>query len=141
MELETSSFKVSTDDRVELRKITDRVEDAIDESDAGDGLVFVSTPHTTVALFTNEYEKRLTQDIIDFFGEYVPPEGGYLHDRHHVATETQPNAHAHIITSMVHTPVLALLQDGTLQLGQWEDVLFFDLDGPSTRTVRVTILE
>ncbi|RQG98971.1 secondary thiamine-phosphate synthase enzyme YjbQ [Natrarchaeobius oligotrophus] len=141
MELDTYSFEVSTDDRAELRRITDRVEGVIDESDASDGLVFVSTPHTTVALFTNEYEKRLTQDIIDFFAAYVPPEDGYLHDRHHVATETQPNAHAHIITSMVHTPVLAVLEDGTMQLGRWEDVLFFDLDGPSTRTVRVTILE
>ncbi|RQG90056.1 YjbQ family protein [Natrarchaeobius halalkaliphilus] len=141
MEIESHAFEVTSTDRWELTAITDLVEEAVAESGAENGLVFVSTPHTTVALFTNEYEKRLTEDIIGYFEELVPPEDGYLHDRHHVATETQLNAHAHIVCSMLHTPVFVVLEDGALRFGNWEDVLCFDTDGPSTRTVQVTIFE
>ena len=106
-----------------------------------DGLVYVSTPHTSAALSTNEYEEKLLSDMIDKFKEIAPPDDGYYHDLDHITAGEQPNAHAHLLSAMIKRPVLLLLEEGELDLGSWEEVMFFELCGPRTRTINVTVLQ
>ena len=112
----------------------------IEEIGASDGLAYMSTPHTSAALSTNEFENKLLYDMVDFFKELVPPDAGYAHDIDHYERDEQPNAHAHILSAMIKRPVLLMLRDGELDLGTWEEVMFYELSGPRTRTVDVTVL-
>jgi secondary thiamine-phosphate synthase enzyme len=141
MEIRQRSFGVETGDRFEVHNVTPEVEASLAELGATDGLVYVSTPHTSAALSTNEHEEKLLDDMIETFTRLVPPDDGYAHDRDHVEAGEQPNAHAHLISAMIKRPVLLVLRDGVLDLGTWEEVLFFELCGPRERAVDVTVLE
>lgn len=141
MELQTSQFSVESSSRFEILNVSPEVVATVEDLGATDGLVYVSTPHTSAALSTNEYEEKLLNDMIDKFKEIAPPDDGYYHDLDHITAGEQPNAHAHIISAMIKRPVLLLLEDGGLNLGTWEEVMFFELCGPRERTIDVTILQ
>jgi secondary thiamine-phosphate synthase enzyme len=141
MELQTKQFSIESDGRFEILNISPKVEASIEELGITDGLVYVSTPHTSAALSTNEYEEKLLNDMIDKFKELVPPDAGYYHDLDHITAGEQPNAHAHLISAMIKRPVLLLLEAGELNLGTWEEVMLFELCGPRERNIDVTILQ
>jgi len=141
MELATRTFAVDTDERMEIQPVTPRVADLVEGTGATDGLVAVDTRHTSAAVGTNEAEERLLRDVLEKFTDLVPPGEWYFHDQGHVDTDTQRNAWAHIVSAMVRGPVLVVLEDGDLRLGTYEEVLFFEFDGPRERTVEVTVLE
>jgi secondary thiamine-phosphate synthase enzyme len=134
------NFEISSTDRFEILNVTPKVKATLEKLEATDGVVLVSTPHTSAALATNEHEEKLLDDMIDYFRDLVPPDAGYTHDRDHIERGEQPNAHAHIISAMIKRPVLLMLEGGELNLGTWEEIMFFELCGPRDRTVDVTVL-
>jgi secondary thiamine-phosphate synthase enzyme len=140
MQITEGSFEIETGDVFDIQNVTPQVEAVVEDTGAEDGLVYVSTPHTSAALSTNEYETKLLYDMIDFFEELAPPDAGYAHDVDHYERDEQPNAHAHILSAMINRPVLLMLRDGELDLGTWEEVMFYELCGPRTRTVDVAVL-
>lgn len=139
MELSTTGFTVESTSRFEIRDVSPEVEAAVESLPATDGLVYVTMPHTSAALATNEYETKLVDDMIDTFTGLVPPDDGYDHDVDHIEAGEQPNAHAHLIAAMIDQPVLVVLRDGELELGTWEAVMFFELCGPRERRIDVTV--
>jgi secondary thiamine-phosphate synthase enzyme len=141
MELSTYQLSISSERRFDILNVTPEVEATLDESGVNDALVYVSTPHTSAALSTNEYEEKLLDDMIDWFKEIAPPDDGYYHDLDHITAGEQPNAHAHLLSAAIKRPVLLLLRDGELDLGTWEEVMFFELCGPRERTIEVTVLQ
>lgn len=141
MEIQRSEFTIESSNRFEILNVSPEVEGALEEMGSTDGLVYVSTPHTSAALSTNEYEEKLLNDMVDKFKEIAPPDDGYYHDLDHITAGEQPNAHAHLLSAMIKRPVLLLLEDETLDLGTWEEVMFFELCGPRERTITVTVLE
>lgn len=140
MELSSARFTVETERRFEILNVTPEVEATLERLDAGDGLVVVSTPHTSAALSTNEHDEALLDDMVDTLTALVPPDDGYAHDVDHVDAGEQPNAHAHLLSALVKRPVVLLREAGQLGLGPWEDVLFFEFCGPRTRRVEVALL-
>jgi secondary thiamine-phosphate synthase enzyme len=141
MELRSKRFSVASEGRLEVLNVTPELKAAVAELEATDGLVLASTPHTSAALSTNEYDEPLLEDMIATFTDLVPPNDGYFHDLEHIREGEAPNAHAHLISAMIKRPVLLLLEQGELGLGTWEEVLFFELCGPRKREVEVTVLE
>lgn len=141
MEIHDDSFEIRSGDRFEILNVTSEVEATIETFGVTDGLVYVSTPHTSAALSTNEFEEKLLDDMIDKFKDLAPPDDGYYHDLDHIRAGEQPNAHAHLISSMIKRPVLLVLREGSLDLGTWEEVMFFELCGPRDRSVDVVALE
>lgn len=140
MDITEASFTISSADRFEILSVTDQVEAAIAEMGISNGLALVTTPHTSAALSTNEFEEKLLDDMIDKFKELAPPDDGYYHDLDHISAGEQPNAHAHLISAMIKRPVLLMFRDGELDLGTWEEIMFFELCGPRDRIVDVAVL-
>ena len=140
MQVHSGAVSVETTDRLDVRDVTAEVTAAVEEIDADDGLVWASTPHTSAALSTNEFEEKLVFDMKQQFVEMVPPDDGYYHDTDHVHRGEQPNAHAHILATIIDQPVLALLDDGDLQLGAWEAIMLFEFCGPREREVEIHVL-
>ncbi|WP_455200612.1 secondary thiamine-phosphate synthase enzyme YjbQ, partial [Kaarinaea lacus] len=106
------------------------------------GLVVITSRHTTTALFINEYEQRLVQDVKDFFQQLVPAHKKYLHNDIHLrdCPQDEPeNAHSHIIAMLLSNSETIPLIDGALAIGQWQSVLFAELDGPRSRTLNVQL--
>lgn len=45
------------------------------------------------------------------------------------------NAHSHLMAMMLSTSEVIPLVDGKLAVGNYQSILFFELDGPRKRTV------
>ncbi|MFB6233335.1 MAG: secondary thiamine-phosphate synthase enzyme YjbQ [Haloarculaceae archaeon] len=122
------AFTVSTDDRLSVVDVSDRVEAALPADASGTATVFVR--HTTAAVTVNEAEPRLRSDFENAL-EGLVPDQGWNHD------QLDGNADAHVRAMLVGPSATVPLADGSLDLGTWQSVLFVECDGPRERTVRV----
>jgi secondary thiamine-phosphate synthase enzyme len=120
---------VSTDGRIDVVDVTDRVEAALPAIERGVCTAFVE--HTTAALSINESEPRLLEDVESFVAEQSAPEG-WAHDA------LDGNADAHLRSSLFGRSVSVPIRNGELALGTWQSVLLIECDGPRTRTLSVT---
>ena len=121
-------FTVETDAKTTVVDITDRVEDALPADAEGVCTVFVR--HTTAGVVVNENERRLLGDLADGLDTLVPDEG-WNHDA------LDGNADSHVRAMLVGASETVPVEDGELQLGRWQSVLFVECDGPRRRTVDV----
>ncbi|MEF8906398.1 MAG: secondary thiamine-phosphate synthase enzyme YjbQ [Haloarculaceae archaeon] len=123
-----AAFTVSTDERLSVVDVTDRVREALPADAAGTATVHVD--HTTAAVTVNEAEPRLLGDFESALSDLVPDEG-WDHDA------LDGNADAHVRAMVVGPSVTVPVTDGQPDLGTWQSVLLVECDGPRTRTVRV----
>lgn len=123
----TISFSVSSRKRVEAIDVTAEVQQAVSDSGLEAGLAAVFVPHTTCALFVNEFESNLVQDCEKFFSSLAP--GSWKHD------SVDGNAGAHLVNSLVGVSKVFLVEGGKLVLGSWQSVVLLELDGPRSRRV------
>jgi len=126
--MSTETLQISTNERLEVLDVTDRVANAIPTDATGTITVFVE--HTTAAVTVNEVESRLLGDFETALGDLVPDEG-WDHD------QIDDNADSHVRAMLVGPSVTVPVDDGSLQLGTWQSILFIECDGPRTRQVRV----
>jgi secondary thiamine-phosphate synthase enzyme len=122
-------FSVSTDARLDVVDVTDRVADAV-PADADKGTLTVFVEHTTAGVVVNEAEPGLLDDVRTFLDDLVPDEG-WAHDR------IDDNADAHLRALLLGPSATVPVVDGSPALGRWQSVLFVDCDGPRERTVQV----
>ena len=126
----TVEFDVSTDDRLAVADVTDRVGAAL--PDDADGVCTVFVRHTTAGVCVNEGESRLLADFERLLDGLVPDEG-WRHD------ELDGNADAHLRALLVGNGATVPVDGGYLDLGTWQSVLLVECDGPQTRTVTVVV--
>ena len=125
---------INTNQNVEVINITSNVNDFIRKHDTTNGLVNLSTKHTTSSIMINEDEEGLKKDYAKFL-EKIVPNDNYLHDR------IDNNATSHL-KAMLTTPTQTLpIIDGKISLGTWQSIFFVELDGPrSNRTINIMII-
>ncbi|MEM0302970.1 MAG: secondary thiamine-phosphate synthase enzyme YjbQ [Archaeoglobaceae archaeon] len=123
-------LEVKTKKKTEILDITEEVEKML----KGTGIALIYTPHTTASIILNEAESGLLEDILKALEKIVPQNVSYRHN------EIDNNAEAHIKASLLGNSVLIPFENGKLQLGTWQRVLFLEFDGPRTRKVFVRVL-
>lgn len=127
------SIQVTTDERVQVLDVTDRVANEI--PDDADGVAIVFVQHTSAGITVNEAESRLLRDVEDALERLVPEDGGWAHDA------IDDNADAHLRSLLLGSNVSVPVDDGELGLGTWQSILLVEGDGPRTRTIRVSVVE
>ncbi|MFB6169644.1 MAG: secondary thiamine-phosphate synthase enzyme YjbQ [Haloarculaceae archaeon] len=123
-----ASFEVSTDRRLQVLDVTDRVAATL-PADAT-GTVTVVSAHTTAGVTVNEADPALMGDVETFLGEQVA-DSGWAHD------DLDGNADSHLRALLVGASETLPVSGGSLDQGTWQSVLLVECDGPRTRTVRV----
>lgn len=120
-----------TPHRRDYVNITDRVQDFVVRSGIHDGFCLVNPMHITAAVYVNDDESGLIQDIDDFLERLAPhePVSGY---RHNVGED---NADAHIKRQLMSHQVVLAITDGRLDLGPWEQVFYAEFDGRRRKRV------
>lgn len=135
---------VSTGRPFEVRDIGKDICAMVRESGILEGMVTITSLHTTCALTINENEERLLEDIRNLFLTIVPPDGAYMHNDLHLRVNIPPdeprNAHAHLIAMMLGNSETLAVHDGRPMLGRFQSILFLDMDGPRERTLAVQVL-
>ena len=125
-------LKIKTNSRVELIDITDKVNYALDETGAANGLCNLFVTHTTAALIVSEnWDPDVTTDMLAQLERIVPRENSYRHG--------EGNSQAHILSVMLSTSINIPVRRGKLALGKWQGVMLAEFDGPRERNVIVSV--
>ena len=134
------TLRVVTDSRVELYNVTDRIKDLVKSSGVKAGFLILSSLHTTTAVFINEFQAALMADVKNFLERLAHRENGYLHNCEDCSDCERKNADAHIRALVLGHNVTLPIQEGKIPLGQWQSILFAELDGPRERSLTAQVI-
>ena len=132
--IRTEALHFTTGGPNEFWDLTDLVREVVARTGVRHGQVTVYTPHTTTSIVINESETGFLNDFRSFIGRTVPTDVYYEHDDHSVRTENLQedefiNGHAHVRQLLVGQPSVTVpVVDGEVLLGQWQRVMFVELD-------------
>jgi thiamine phosphate synthase YjbQ (UPF0047 family) len=140
-----------TSERREFVRITQDVQDAVDESGVEEGLALVSAMHITAGVWVNDDEPGILADALEWLDKLAPPSwrppaGGVAQEllpeggdyRHHRGGED--NGDAHFKNLLVHHQVVLPVTAGRLDLGPWQQVFYAEFDGGRAKRLVIKIL-
>lgn len=137
--IRTEALHLQTEAANEFWDVTDCVRAVVARSTVRHGQVTVSTPHTTTSIVINESETGFLNDFRRTVDLVVPEDAYYEHDDHSVRTENLEedefiNGHSHVRQLFVGQPSVTVpVVDGEVLLGQWQRVMFVELDQARAR--------
>src|SRR5205809_2266456 len=137
MKVFNTSFTLSTEERTEVSDITKLVREAVQQFPVANGIVLINTLHTTCALFLNEFQGALIDDLKTLMERLVVERGGYRHDDPRYSDCERGNAHAHLRAALLGRSIAIGVNDGDLTLGRFQSIIFAEMDGPRTREINV----
>jgi secondary thiamine-phosphate synthase enzyme len=118
----------------EFVNITERVREVVRASGVADGLALVSSMHITAAVYVNDNEAGLLEDIAAWADRLAPP-GDYAHHR-----TGESNGDAHLKHLLLGHQVVLPVTRGDLDLGPWEQVFYAEFDGQRPKRVVVKVV-
>src|SRR5689334_22227814 len=108
-----------THKRHEIINITDDIEERVKTSKIAEGMCLVSAMHITAAIWVNDEESGLKQDLMEWVEKLAPVNPNY---RHHQTGED--NGDAHLKRTLMHHQAVLPVTKGKLDLGPWEQVFY-----------------
>lgn len=134
MKSHTEYLWFNTKKQKEIVPITDQIEKIVASSAVREGFCLVSAMHITAAVYVNDEESGLIDDIMDW-AEKLAPKANYRH--HHTG---ESNGDAHLKRLLLGHQVLLPITNGKLDLGPWERVFYAEFDGQRKKRVIVKII-
>ncbi|MBI2956554.1 MAG: YjbQ family protein [Acidobacteria bacterium] len=134
------TLTLSTRERVELLNLTELLAERVRSSGVRQGIALVNSLHTTLALFINEFQPALLDDIRHFLEQTVVRGQYYKHNDPNFSDCDRLNADAHLRAMLLGHNLALQVHDGKLVLGQFQSVILAELDGPRDRALQFQIL-
>ena len=141
----------NTPERRAFVRITEDVQQAVDESEVAEGMVLVSAMHITAGVWVNDDEVGIQVDAMEWLDKLAPPSwmqkksriqkdlspdpGDY---RHHRGGED--NGDAHLKNMLVHHQVIVPITEGRLDLGPWQAIFYCEFDGGRDKRLVIKVL-
>ena len=135
MTFHTKYLTFNTKNHREYVNITREVEDALQESRIREGMILVSAMHITAAVYVNDAESGLIQDIDEWLEHVAPFKKDY---RHHRTGET--NGDSHLKSLLIHHEVIVPVTDGQLDLGPWQQIYYAEFDGQRRKRLVIKVM-
>jgi secondary thiamine-phosphate synthase enzyme len=136
----TSILEFNTTERVELKSITREIAAFVEQTPIRDGIVHISSLHTTAGLMLNETQGALLSDISSFFEQIIPRGVYYKHNDPLLSDCDRKNADAHLRVLVVGQNLSIPIVEGKLKLGTWQNILLSEFDGPNNRKIHVQVM-
>jgi secondary thiamine-phosphate synthase enzyme len=138
-------FAVETARAPQFIDITPVIEEALAATDLYNGIVVITSQHTTASIKINENEPELLKDMERFLCEIAPPNRYYRHNDFTVRTvnveeDECPNAHAHCQHLLLSASETVPVVEGRLLLGRWQRIFLVELDRPRLRNFVVSFI-
>jgi secondary thiamine-phosphate synthase enzyme len=131
----TEYLTFKTEERREMVHITAQVEEIVRRSGVVDGLCFVSPMHITAAIYVNDNEDGLIEDIGTWLETLAPAWPWYKHHR-----TGEDNGDAHLKALLLHHETTLPVTKGRLDLGRWQRIFYAEFDGQRSKRVIVKLL-
>lgn len=136
----TETIRIVTDKRLELYNLTEKVADIVRRHDVKDGMVLLSSLHTTLALFVNEWQTALLHDMKSMLDKVVSPKDEWKHNDPEFSDCDRQNAHSHLQATLLGHALSFPVAKGKLVLGQFQAIIAAELDGPRHRDLAIQII-
>ncbi|QST01293.1 YjbQ family protein [Pontibacillus sp. ALD_SL1] len=128
------TFTVKTTEHDQMVDITSELNNFVKASGVKEGVLVVSSLHTTAGITVNENaDPDVKIDFLRRLDEVYPWE--HAEDLH-----GEGNTASHLKTSTVGSSEMVIISGGELVLGTWQGVYFCEFDGPRQRKYVAKIL-
>ncbi|HET6613417.1 MAG TPA: secondary thiamine-phosphate synthase enzyme YjbQ [Kofleriaceae bacterium] len=138
MKVLTREITLNVPARMDLVNITPQVEEAVRDSEVGDGLCLVNAMHITASVFINDDEPGLHADYkrwLEKLAPYNPSPEVYHHHR-----TGEDNGDAHEKRQIMGREVVVAITDGKLHFGPWEQIFYGEFDGMRKKRILIKII-
>lgn len=135
MNFHTEYLTFNTEKHREYVHITPQIDAIVRKSGMKEGMVLVSAMHITAAIYVNDNEDGLIQDIDAWLDRLAPFNKNY---KHHQTGED--NGDSHLKALLLHHEVILPLTNGKLDLGRWQRVFYAEFDGQRDKRVIVKVI-
>ncbi len=133
----SGSIELSTKGETDVVDVTGELERLVRDSGVREGVATVFVPGATGAVTTMEYEPGAVEDLRVALQRIAPKGIDY---KHHLKWG-DGNGHSHVRAALMGPSVSVPIREGGLPLGQWQSVVFVELDTrPRRRRLLVQIL-
>ena len=140
MTIKHETVTVETGDRLQFMDLTKRIRDRLQRYNIKQGLVILSSLHTTTALFINEWQEALIHDLRVLLDRLVREQDGYRHNDPRYSDCERGNAHSHLRSILLGRQLLVPVVNGEMALGTFQSIIFAELDGPRERQIHLQVL-
>ena len=140
MQVFRDTIEIRTEGNQQFLDVTKQVQDVVARSGIRNGTLLINSLHTTIALFVNEFQSALLDDLGAVLQKLIPRRDGYRHDDPRYSDCDRSNAHAHLRATLLGRPVALAVADAEVLLGQYQSVILAELDGPRERRLQVQIV-
>ena len=122
--------------RRQIIRITEDVQQAINESGIKEGLVLVNAMNITASVVINDDESGLHSDYEKWLEKLAPekPYSQYAHNGF------EDNADAHLKRTIMGREVVCAITNGKLDFGTWEQIFYYELDGKRNKHALIKII-
>lgn len=129
---------ITTHGEGEIVDITPAVRRCIAASGTKTGTCTLFLIGSTAALTTIEYEDGVLRDLTDALERVAPADIPYAHN----VRWGDGNGRSHVRASLVGPSLVVPVQDGTLRIGTWQQIVLLELDVREIRerTVLCTVI-
>ena len=134
-------FFVMTQDEYYTEYIGDKVKAYVAEAGIQNGIVSVVRAHTNCGIIVTEPLSCILSDLDVLLHRLVNDDDEYSH-AHFLPTygRTSANAYGHLRSILVGNSTTLSLVNGKLCMGEAQEVVFMEFDGPQARKIFVDII-
>ncbi len=141
MIIKLEKIRLQTRKSEELINITPEVERIVAQTGVTNGLVNVTTTHTSSGLLVTEGIPCLEEDILTHFSRLFPEDENYHHRRYlDFDGRLGFNADAHLKSVIGGISCSFPVEKGKIVRGSRQTIYFVEYDGPLERTYMVQVL-
>ena len=140
MRIQAKTITIETTQKVQMFDITQEVRGFLAESGISNGMGVVSTLHTTTAVFVTEAQDALWEDVEAFLQKLALDDADYKHNDARFSDCERKNAAAHLRAILLGGSLALQVEEGRLVLGQFQRIIFAELDGPRPRSLRMQFM-
>jgi len=138
MHLETLCYE--TRERLELINITRDLNEVVRKHGLKAGFLLVQSLHTTTAIFINEFQQALLDDIKAFLERLVGRFDYWRHNDPKLSECNRKNADSHLRAMLLGHTLQVPVRNGEIALGGWQSIILAELDGPRERAIHVQVM-
>lgn len=135
MKAHTEYLWFNTKQHREYVNITNDVQAILKRSEIKEGMILVSAMHITAAVYVNDAEQGLIQDIDDWVERLAPFKNDYHH--HHTG---ESNGDSHLKSLLMHHEVIVPVTNGKLDFGPWQQIYYAEFDGQRKKRAIVKVM-
>jgi secondary thiamine-phosphate synthase enzyme len=135
MKSHTDYLTFNTKKRRDYIRITDECQRVLDESGVQEGLMLVSAMHITAAVYINDAEQGLIEDIDEWLDKLAPFGPDYRHHR-----TGEDNGDAHLKNLLVGHQVTLPVTNGRFDFGPWQEVYYAEFDGRRNKRLLIKVI-